>query len=207
MAFHATTVLETPGVHAWAARVAPGSYLFRVEATGPQAKRSARASGQVQSQTDFPIQGTGMSDIVVAASASDSRTPGARWRDLSIVPSVGAVAKGTSVTLVWENYELGSRSGTAQYDVVVSIIQQKTTAGKIVAAISGALASVARIETRDDRAVIQYERTGAAAPVIPEVMTIELGATPGGTYTITVDVVDKVTGKTHSRTATLLIRG
>lgn len=207
MAFHTANILESPGVHAWAGRVPSGSYLWRVEATGAEAKRAARASGQVQSLTDFPIKGPGMSDILVASSASDATKPGARWRDLGIVPNVGSVAKGTSVALVWENYELGSRSGSAQYDVVVSIIQQKTTTGKIVAAITGALASVAKVETRPDRAVIQYERTGTAVPAIAEMMTIDLGETPAGTYAITVDVTDKVSGAKFSRSTTVLIRG
>jgi hypothetical protein len=132
--------------------------------------------------------------------------PGARWRDFAVVPSIGAINKGSSIALVWENYELGSRGGNAEWDVVVSIIQQKTTTAKIFAAISGALASVAKIETREDRAVIQYDRTGAAAPVIAQMMTIELGETEPGSYTITVDVTDKVTGAKFSKSATLIIR-
>jgi hypothetical protein len=200
-------VLDSAGVRAWVARVPSGNYLFRVEASGgPQAKRSARASGQAESGTDFPLSGLAMSDLVVAASATDATKPGARWRDFNVVPSIGAIAKGSPIALIWENYELGSRAGNAEWDVVVSIIQQKTTAGKIVAAISGALASVARVETREDRAVIQYDRTGAAAPVIAQMMTIELGETPAGTYTITVDVTDKVTGAKFSKSATLQIR-
>jgi hypothetical protein len=205
MAFHNAALLESAGVHAWAARVTPGGYLFRVEATGRESKRSARTSGQVESGADFPMSGTGMSDIVIAASASETGAPGTRWRDLSIVPSVGAISKRSPVSLIWENYDLPGTGGTAQYDVTVSIIQQRTTAGKIVAAIRGALASVAKVEMREDRAVIQYERTVPAAAVITEVMSIDFGETPNGTYTVTVEVTDKGTGGKFTRTTTVVI--
>jgi GWxTD domain-containing protein len=206
ISFHSAAVLETSGVHAWSARVPAGTYLFRVEATGADAKRSARASGQLQSSGDFPMSGAGMSDVLVASSASDAAAPGTRWKDLSIVPNAGAVSRGAPISLVWENYDLGLRSGSANYDVSVSIIPQKSSAGKIVAAITGALASVARVETRDDRAVIRYSRTVAGAPVIAEVMSVNLGETPAGTYTLTIEVTDKATGAKFARSVELLVR-
>lgn len=206
MAYHSTTVLQTAGVHAWAARVLPGNYLLRVEATGGEgAKRSARASGEIATATDFPMSGPGLSDLLIVASASEQR-PGARWRDLSPVPTLGNVAKGSEVALVWENYEFTSRGGSSEYDVSVSIIPQKTTTGKIIAAITGALASVARIDTREDRTVIDYTRTAAAAPAVAETMSLSLAETPAGTYTITVDVTDKGNGLKFTRSTTLVIR-
>ena len=198
-------LLDAPGVRTWTARVRPGAYLFRVEASGVGASRVARSSALVQLNEKFALTGPGISDVLLAASAEARAQPAASWRDLTIVPLVGVVAQGEPLALVWENYELASRAGAAEYSVAVTIVRQRSAAGAIVAAVTGALASIARVETKPDRVVIGFDRTTPHANVIADVVNLNLANTPTGTYTLTLDVRDRISGAVYTRSTTVTI--
>jgi hypothetical protein len=50
-----------------------------------------------------------------------------------------------------------------------------------------------------------YDRTTGYAPVILDEVTLSLGGTPPGSYLLTVDVSDGVTGRTTTRTTRIVI--
>ena len=129
-----------------------------------------------------------------------------RWSDLDITPTAGAVDRNGQLALVWENYEFGQRDGTAQYQVSVTLAKNRTLAGRVAATIVGALASLARIDQTDDRVAMTFDRTTAHAPAFVDHVTLSLGDTPHGSYTLTLQVTDRVSGKTVTRTRDFMIR-
>ncbi|MGH7635913.1 MAG: GWxTD domain-containing protein, partial [Gemmatimonadaceae bacterium] len=68
---------DTTEAHTWAPRIAPGTYLFRVEALQPDAMRGARAAGRLDIA---PVKGFGMSDVLVARRITPrTGAPADRW--------------------------------------------------------------------------------------------------------------------------------
>jgi GWxTD domain-containing protein len=206
VAYRDSIAADSAGPRSWIARVDGGEYLVRVEATGTGTKRSARGSAIVDVGPAFPSIGPGVSDLLIAASARPRESLADRWSDLIIVPAFGSVGRGGEFSLVWENYEFGAREGTAQYEVAVTISRQRSALGAIVARVVGALAAAARVEAGVDRMVIRYDRRTGHSPVIADNMGIALGATPPGLYLVTIDVTDRVSGSTYSRSTPLVVR-
>ncbi|HKS05644.1 MAG TPA: GWxTD domain-containing protein [Gemmatimonadaceae bacterium] len=205
IAYRDSLPLDSAGIRTWTARVKPGTYLFRVEASGVGATRGARSSALVELNDRFAMTGPGISDLLLASKVDAPAQTPARWRDLAMVPALGVIPRDARVDLVWENYDFASRAGSAEYSVSITIARQRSAAGAIVAAVTGALASVARIDTKPERVVIAFDRATSHANTLVDVVSLNLANTPAGTYTITLDVRDRVSGVSYTRASTVTI--
>jgi hypothetical protein len=144
-----------------------------------------------------------MSDMLVARSVAIAPR-GHRWTDYADVPAGSAVAK--EFSLVWEMYDLDQRSGNASYDVALTFVRGRSAAGRITAKITGALSSLVRREQTDDRVTQRLTRSVAYAPELADAITLQLSDTPPGTYTLTLEITDKLSGKAATRTRQIVVR-
>jgi GWxTD domain-containing protein len=203
---HDSLRLTAPGIRSWTMRVAPGTYVYRAEVTVDAGTRAARAVAPLVANEDplagISLSGFGMSDLVLAASATPRRgTTGRRWRDLDIAPIIGTIPRNAELSLVWENYEFGrdSASGGTKYDVLITIERVRSTGGRIAARILGGIAGVVGADRTDDKLSIRFDRSGAFAPAFADHIGISLAGTPSGTYRLALDVTDLVTGRRLTR--------
>jgi hypothetical protein len=198
------------GVRTWSARVQPGVYVFRAEAsTIGDSVRSARSTNVIDAtlgaSSGLAARGTAISDILLGTSA-EMGAAGRRWRDVDMTPFVGSIARNSPLAIVWENYEFGAKDGMAQYDVAITLSRERSTAGRIAARVTGALASAARIEQRGDNVRISFDRSLPHADAFADAITISLQDTPPGRYTVTLAITDKVTKQTMTRAREFVIR-
>ncbi|HYV99544.1 MAG TPA: GWxTD domain-containing protein, partial [Gemmatimonadaceae bacterium] len=203
-------VIANADIRTWSKRVAPGTYVYRAEASAPGSTRAARATSYLQANNDpktgFALAGFGVSDLLVASQA-DAAVSTSRWSTLHVTPATGPVKSGSQINLVWENYEFGQKEGSAQYAVTLSLIRDQSAAGKIAAKVLGALASVAQIDDKqNDRIVVHLDRSQPYAAAFADAIQIGLGETPPGVYTLTLEIADKVSGQTARRSQQLLIQ-
>ena len=98
-------------IRAWRTRLRSGSFLYRVEALQPDARRGARAASRIEvlGETGF-----GLSDLLVADQVTRAGAAGGRWSDFLIAPDLGVVRKGQPFALLWETYALGAQTGAEQ---------------------------------------------------------------------------------------------
>ena len=198
-----------PGLSTFTRRMARGDYTFRVEMGAEGSLLAARAVGAVAGNADpttgFPLQGFGMSDVLLATQIGERAAGVSRWHGVAITPLLGPLERDAQLGLVWENYEFGDRSGSASYHVVVSIQRERARAGRIAAQVIRTLGGTVGRAVSQDRVTFKYDRTTGHAPVILDEVTLSLGGTPPGTYLLTVDVTDDVTGRTTTRTTRIII--
>jgi hypothetical protein len=203
--------LDAPGIRTWSARVAPGAYLLRTEASVDGGTRAARSSAAVQAGDDpatgFMLRGFGMSDVLVASSAEPRTGAATRWSDLAIAPVVRSLPAASELALVWENYGFGVRDGMATYEIAIEVRRERSLAGAIATRVAGALASAARIERiGDDRVSIKVDRTVPHSAAFVDHITIDLGATPAGAYELTLEITDAASGQTQTRKTQFVVR-
>jgi GWxTD domain-containing protein len=205
---HDSAKVDVPGVQTYVHRVPTGAYVFRTEATADGALYAGRALAMINAATDsatgFTTSGFGMSDVLMAASAS-ARGTAQRWRDLTIQPILTTVVQRGEFALVWENYDLGADAGSARYQVTVTIERQRSLAGRIAAQIIGRAGSALGVDRQPDRLTIHYERSVPHAPVVLDNVALGLAETPAGSYAITVGILDRVTGRATSRAFSLTV--
>src|SRR6185503_6974807 len=115
----------------------------------------------------------------------------ARWSDFDITPLSGALVRGEELSLVWENYDFSSDSGTARYNIRIVIERDRSSPGGIVANIVRGLAGAVGVNREDNKLEMSFDRTVAHAPVLVDNVAIDLGDTPNGRYRLTVTVTDK----------------
>jgi GWxTD domain-containing protein len=208
--WHDSLTLKADGVRSWRRRVAQGAYLFRVQAMADAAGTAARSTGVIDAGAltadPFVMHGAAISDVLLTTSAAPRGSAAARWQDLDIVPMAGSVPHGGAIAFVWENYEFGARGGNAQYAVVATIEHQRSLLGRIGANVIGSLVGVARINRSNDRVAITFDRTMPHAAAFVDYLTVRLDDTPAGSYLLTLQVTDKVSGKVSTRTRTFTIR-
>lgn len=212
---HDSAALSAPGAHAFARRLALGNYLYRFEASEDGSLLGARAFADVLAGPDssadtdlsgFTLSGFGISDVLLATSVAASGAE-RRWSDLKFEPLVGPAEQNSSITLVWENYDFGQIESAARYSVNV-VIERKwqMVLNRIRARVRNSLAALVGQENTEDRVVFHFERATAYAPIILDVLTIDLAETPPGPYDLTLEITDNVTGKITQRTHKILIR-
>ena len=81
------------------------------------------------------MRGFALSDLLLATAIRPAKPVPIRWSDFSIAPVLAPVSKGGNLDIIWENYELGVRSGQTQYAVSITFQRQRTASGRIAAAI------------------------------------------------------------------------
>ncbi|HYV97526.1 MAG TPA: hypothetical protein VE967_08745, partial [Gemmatimonadaceae bacterium] len=102
--------------------------------------------------------------------------------------------------------DLGAKDGNAQYELVVTVQRQQGVAARIGAKITGALASVARINNGEDRVTISFDRTVPHAPAFVDYVNVDLSGTPAGRYSVSVTINDKVSGGSVTRTRAFVVQ-
>ena len=176
-----TAVLAAPGSRFWTKRVAPGQYVYRIEASAPTSNRAGRATAELMADADprsgFLTHGFGLSDILFASS-TEPGAAGGPWTSFRATPIVGAVPHDTPVSVVWENYEFGQKDGTAQYSVAIAIVRDRSPAGRLAAKVLGTLAGVANVDVQPDRVIVRFERTAPASAAFGDQVQIALGEGP-----------------------------
>ena len=201
LAAHDSARIGELGWSAFTMRVAPGNYVYRAEVSADGARRALRATGIVVTGADtagsgFSHTGFGMSDVLLALSAEPRVPLTQRWSDFAVVPMAGPLIRDVPLSLVWENYELGSDDGTAHYGVTITIARERSQPGRIVAGIVRGIQGAVGVDQSPDRTEIRFERSVPHAAALVDNLTLSLGETPVGKYSLTVRIDDRVTGKT-----------
>jgi hypothetical protein len=176
-----------------------------LEATADGSLRAAQMTGMLVADgaDGFPGAGFGMSDVLLASSVTGAPAP-RRWSDLSVTPIVASIARDGSLALVWENYEFGSRDGSAEYTIDVTIAPERRGAARVALRAIGA---VARALGGDDGAArVVFDRVRAHADVLTEYVSVGLDGTPPGRYRLTLAVTDVVGARSLERTVVFEIR-
>jgi hypothetical protein len=187
----------------------PRTYTYRAEATSVASSRAGRAAASFIAGDDritgFTARGFGMSDVLVATRANELRNATIRWSDLDVVPLVGAARRDTPLSLVWENYDLANDAGSSRYSVQIALVRDNAAAGRIAARILGRLGSAVGITSTEDRVTLTFERAAPFRSVQLDNVSVSLGETPPGTYVISVEVTDLVSGRKTSRWTNLRV--
>lgn len=204
--YHDSAALPAAGVRTWTRRLKAGTYVYRIEASAPGGTRAARATSPLVADDEpgggFALRGEGLSDLVLATEAEPRAGVPAvrRWTDLEIVPATGALPFGGALALAWEAYDLGVRDGNAEYVVTITVQRERSLAGRVATQIAGRVAGVVGVDRTEDRVSMRYDRTVPHAAALADHMTIALQDTPTGSYRLTLEITDKTSGRTFTRT-------
>lgn len=204
-AMESTSVIRT-----WTQRVALGNYLYRFEARAEGSLVAGRATAALVAGTDsatgFATSGFGMSDLLLASTVEGTGGTAARWNNVRLTPLAGPVVGNKELVVVWENYDFGERGGNAEYDLSITIRRERSETGRLSARIIGGIREVLGRAVTNDRVELELDRQVAHSPTLVDQVTISLGDTPTGTYILTLNMTDRVTGRTASRTTRIAVR-
>jgi GWxTD domain-containing protein len=207
---HDSVVPAAAGARAFTHRVARGNYVYRTEASSEGSSVAGRASAVVvagpDAATGFSMTGFGISDVLVTTVTEAQPGTARRWSDLTLTPLVGAIGGNARLALVWENYDFGERNRSAQYTVNVVLDREQSAAGRIAARIVGSVASRMGVEATENRVSMRFDRNVPHAATMLDNIALSLGQTPRGSYRLTVEVTDQVTGKVTARSLRLIIQ-
>lgn len=190
----------------WARTLAPGEYVYRVEAHESVSGSSARGLGPLP-VTSFPSDSLSMSDLLVArhiAPRSAGLTPRNR-RDYFIAPNPAfRFAGGDTLFLYWEEYGLArDAAGNGKVRVQLTLrLNEVTRAGDLLTRVIGGVADAVGLSAKgDDRVALRFDRTVALTSEnrTPNYLAIDLGHAPPGTYTVELMVTDLVAGRSARR--------
>jgi GWxTD domain-containing protein len=200
-----SATVSPTGIQSWRRRVPLGTYVFRVEASADAALRAGRASTALVANEDrfsgFTLRGFGISDVVLATAVEERRGGARRWSDLEISPLAGPIPSGRSLALVWENYGLSDRGGSANYSIAVTVRRDASVVGRVAARILDGARAVTSTARTDEAVTIQFNRSVPHQEIIVDRLEVGLGESPPGLYTITVTITDQVAGQRSSRTS------
>jgi GWxTD domain-containing protein len=207
---HDSGTTSVGGARAFVRRLATGDYMYRFEATAESSLLGARALASMRidndDATDFALSGFGMSDVLLATRVAP-RGQGRRWSDFDYDASAGSVASGSEIAMLWELYDFGEKDGAANYDITFSIERKyKKFLDRVRAKVVSSFSSMIGNEQTEDRVIYRYTRTTGHAPVIADYITLVLTDLPGGEYDLTVEILDKNSGRTTSKTSRIVIR-
>jgi GWxTD domain-containing protein len=194
----------------WRRELAPGDYLYRVEARQPASGRGARGLASFSVAT-FPKGEFTVSDLLVARRLSP-RTPGVTPRqraDFFITPNASlTVSTRDTVFLYWENYGATADSaGNAHLRVELALRLTDVDRGtQWTAKVLGGLVDAVGLSAKgDERVSLRFDRKIALDPSdrIPNYLALDLGDAPGGTYALELTVTDLVSGRLTTRSRTI----
>lgn len=196
----------------WRRTLAPGDYLYRVEARQPISGRNARGLAAMPIAPFTP--GTHqLSDILVARHIglkSGGEKPVSR-DDLLILPAGRLTfAPGDTIYLYWESYGLVPDStgvGRARIDLALRVDQLHRQTG--IEVFLGNIGDAIGITAKgDDRVSLSYDRVIGAAAMerAPDYLALGLGSAPPGTYTLEITVTDQVSRISTTQQRVLQVR-
>jgi hypothetical protein len=206
---HDSTTPNSPDVRHFSYRLALGPYLYRFEASSSASTVAARAMSTLtvgeDTLTGFATRGFGISDVLVTGNAIP-RGGTRRWNGFTIAPIVGAVRRGTELALLWENYDFGMAPDSAsRYEVSISLQGERTPMQSIRAQIINAMRATLFGDFIGDRVIFTYDRVVPHGEAFADYITLNLGETPVGNYWLTLDILDRVSGRKATRTMRLTI--
>ena len=191
----------------WTRRVGPGINVVRVEALQADSKRGARAMSRLDPTTNV---GFGMSDVLLGSKPElrGGMTQPSRWRDVAITPNAGSLARGSSIGLLWEMYELVPRDGMTTYRVAITVEREDRmgAAGFAVRVLDNLGRAVGRAQQSRDRFTIAFDRQGSALPVLVEYLSLDMTQAPSGGYRLRVEVTDLANQKKTTRNTGFIVR-
>lgn len=196
----------------WHRTLAPGEYLYRIEARQPISGRNARGLASLPVQSFAPGEHA-LSDILVARHIglkSGGDKPHAR-DDLLIMPAGRLTfAPGDTVYLYWESYGLTPDStGVARAKIELTLRVQELHRETGLEVFFGKIGDAIGVTAKgDDRVSLSYDRsvTADAMDRAPDYLALGLGSAPPGTYTLGITVTDLVSQKTATRERVLQVR-
>jgi len=187
------------GLVQWKLRAPAGDVYARAEAVTPDA---SAARGTVFASAPPTSGGLTMSDVLIAASATDAGAPATRWHELRITPAPDALPNARDIALAWETYGLTAKDGAQHYSVRLIVEKSsKSITGRIVAQIAGLVGS----QRGDERVTLSFDRDTPAHDVTLDHLSLSLRQTPAGRYTLAVEITDKLTGAKTRRLTTILV--
>jgi GWxTD domain-containing protein len=196
----------------WRRTMAPGEYLYRVEARQPISGRNARGLAAL-SVAPFNAGAHELSDILVARHIglkSGGDKPTSR-DDLLILPAGRLTfAPGDTIFLYWESYGLVPDSngiGRARIDLALRVDQLHRQTG--IEVFLGSIGDAIGITAKgDDRVSLTYDRSinAGAMDRAPDYLALGLGSAPPGTYTLEITVTDLVASVSATRQRVLQVR-
>ncbi len=196
------------GYAQWRERVPPGAYYARLESMVEGATVAGRQTATVNLGPDslggFLTRGFGISDLIIASSTSSPATP-RRWSDFDIAPLLNGVSAGSSISLLWETYELGARNAAADYRVTISIERERSALGRIAARIVQGFDGKVNQRVTSNELSLQFDRRVPFAETLVDNVVLSLATTPPGSYLLRLTVQDAVSGRTMSRVTPLVI--
>lgn len=222
---HDSASVERSALSASTHRVAPGTYVYRAEASAAGSRIAGRSTAGFVAgddpRTGFTTTGFGMSDVLVATQIESRTAAASRWRDFDVQALVGPVRPGGSLSLLWENYDFASDSGAARYGVTIALRRlagpprATVRGGRIVnvpappisANILTRLTNAIGITRTAEHVQFEFERAVPHAPVIVDNIELGLRDTPAGTYLLSLQVTDRATGRTLGRSQRIEIAG
>jgi hypothetical protein len=182
----------------WHRTLAPGDYLYRVEARQPISGRNARGLAALP-VAPFTPGSHQLSDILVARHIglkSGGDKPVSR-DDLLIQPAGRLTfAPGDTIYLSWESYGLVPDStgvGRARINLALRVDQLHRQTG--IEVFLGSIGDAIGITAKgDDRVALSYDRVVNANAMdrAPDYLALGLGTAPPGTYTLEITVTDQV---------------
>jgi len=196
---------DTSQVRTWRERIAPGTFLYRVEALQPDAMRGARGASRLELPNE---SGFGLSDLLVAAKVSprEGVTP-ERWSDFDITPNFGRVQRGKPFSLLWETYGLAAENGSDAYNVSIVVSRAKSTGlGALVARIVGGVGSAIGLSRSGaDSVALAFPRQIPASNAAVDYVTLDMANAPAGLYHLEVTVSDDHSGRSVTRRSTITV--
>lgn len=209
-AFVDSVPVGASGVLQWTRRLGAGSYYYRIESMIPGTLVAGRAAAGMamgkDSTSGFAMLGFGLSDVLLATKTNPAPVA-RRWIDFDPEPLLGDVKKGSTLSLVWETYELAQRGQDARYEVHVTLERGTSGAGRIAAQIVSRVASMIGVDASDDdRLAMKFDRVMPHSATIADNITIALGDTPAGIYMLTLRITDRGSGRATSRSMSVTIR-
>ena len=196
-----------PARRAWTRRLGPGINVVRVEALQADSRRAARAMARLM---PFESGGFGMSDVLLGTKPSprDAAQAPRSWREVEMEAGTGDFARGASVGLLWESYDLAVRDGTSKYRVAISVEREEKggAAGFGIRLFDGLGRAVGRAQQGRDKFTITFDRQAAAARTTVDYLSLDLAESPAGTYRLRVEVQDLATQRRTSRETQFRIR-
>ena len=207
---HDSTSPKSPDVRHFAHRLPLGPYIYRFEASSAASTVAARAMSTLTVGEDttsgFATRGFGISDVLVTGNAIP-RGGTRRWTGFTIAPIVGTVRRGSEFALLWENYDFGMAADSAsRYEVSISLHGERTPLQSIRAQIINAMRATLFGDFVGDRIIFKYERVVPHADAFADYITLNLGETPVGNYWLTLEILDRVSGRKTSRTMRVTVR-
>lgn len=207
---HDSAAPNTPQVRHFTHRLAPGAYVYRFEASSASSTVAARAMSRLMigedTVTGFGMRGFGISDVLITGNAIP-RGGTRRWNGFTIAPIAGSVERRSEIALVWENYDFGvDADSSSRYEVKISLQGERNPLASIRAQIINAMRATLFGDFVGDRMIFTYDRVVPHAAAYADYITLNLGETPAGAYWLTLDIHDRVSRRTATRTMRVVVR-